>query len=36
MDAFEATNYVIEEVKKTVTGKDDCIKKAFAASFAIW
>ncbi|MBQ8041478.1 MAG: AAA family ATPase, partial [Lachnospiraceae bacterium] len=34
MDAFESANYVIEEVKKSVTGKDDCIKKAFAAILA--
>ena len=30
----ECAEYVINEVKKAVTGKDDCIKKAFAAILA--
>jgi len=32
--AYECANFVIEEVKKVVTGKDDCIKKALAAILA--
>lgn len=34
MEAFECANCVVEEVKKSVTGKDDCIRKAFAAILA--
>ncbi len=34
MDAYECAGYVIEEVKKAVTGKDECIMKAFAAILA--
>ena len=34
MDGFECANLVIEEVKKSVTGKDECIKKAFATILA--
>lgn len=32
--AYECANLVINEVKKVVTGKDDCIKKALAAILA--
>lgn len=32
--AYEYANYVIDEVKKVVTGKDDRIRKAFAAILA--
>lgn len=32
--AYECAELVIDEVKKVVTGKDDCIKKAFAALLA--
>ncbi|MBR4026348.1 MAG: MoxR family ATPase [Lachnospiraceae bacterium] len=32
--AYEGANLVIEEVKKAITGKDDCIKKAFSAILA--
>ena len=32
--AYECAGYVIDEVKKAVTGKDECIKKAFAAILA--
>lgn len=32
--AYECANFVIDEVKKVVTGKDDCIKKALAAILA--
>lgn len=34
MDAYECAGYVIDEVKKAVTGKDDRIQKAFAAILA--
>lgn len=34
MNTSEAVRVVIEEVKKAVTGKDDCIYKAFAAILA--
>ena len=34
MDAYEYAGSVIEEVKKAVTGKDECIMKAFAAILA--
>ena len=34
MNAFECAELVIEEVKKVVTGKDDCIRKAFGAILA--
>ena len=34
LHAYERAGYVIEEVKKAVTGKDECIKKAFAAILA--
>ncbi len=32
--AYECANLVIDEVKKVVTGKEDCIKKALAAILA--
>lgn len=34
MDAFECAELVIDEVRKVVTGKDDCIKKALGAILA--
>lgn len=34
MKAYECACSVIEEVKKAVTGKDECIRKAFAAILA--
>ena len=34
LHAYERAGRVIEEVKKAVTGKDECIKKAFAAILA--
>lgn len=34
MNVYECASCVIEEVKKAVTGKDDCIRKAFAAILA--
>ena len=34
LHAYERAGHVIEEVKKAVTGKDECIKKAFAAILA--
>lgn len=33
-NAYECANLIIEEVKKAVKGKDDCIRKAFAAILA--
>lgn len=32
--AYEGASLVIEEVRRAITGKDDCIKKAFAAILA--
>lgn len=32
--AYECANLVMDEVKKVVTGKDECIKKALAAILA--
>ena len=34
LTAYEGANLVIEEVKKVITGKEDCIKKAFSAILA--
>ena len=34
MESFETVEQILSEVKKMVSGKDDCIKKAFAAMLA--